>query len=152
MQLFLVSCTVFGITRAVPYGGAYPGAYDHATSGPVTPELPAGSEDPSIPAVQGRKCKLERAESATSSECFLEPECKNICQEETAEVTINSNHLTAHSPKLVCRCAPHIKTRNARRLMSKAAKLPTRRSARLRSQQNTTMSVRQSTNRNAGML
>ena len=35
------------------------------------------------PITSDKKCKLERSVAATSRECFLEPECENVCKDET---------------------------------------------------------------------
>ena len=54
--------------------------------------------DESTPAVPEKQCELVRSSQATSPECFLEPECNNVCQQDTKQVGIQ--HLynkTRHS-------------------------------------------------------
>ena len=71
----MVSCVVLGITTAAP----------KADFGYGAPSLQTHSAH-SHEAHDEKQCKLERAASATSPECFLEPECQNKCRDETRPV------------------------------------------------------------------
>merc|ERR1719483_1294285 len=75
-RVLLVSFVVLGITSAAPKADfGYDGGHnehheDHKAEDTVPQE----------------QCKLERASSATSQECFLEPECHNSCNDVTNQV------------------------------------------------------------------
>ena len=59
--------------------GSY--AHDHAHAHAHEP-APATSAD----SAEGKKCRLERAETPSGPLCFNEPECKEVCEPEIKQV------------------------------------------------------------------
>merc|ERR1719400_1501848 len=76
LRVFLVACVLLGLSTGVPRPDFGAGNSDHHHE----------HHEEAVAAVPEKQCRLERAVTATSPECFLEPECRNNCEDKTEPV------------------------------------------------------------------
>merc|ERR1712086_1222217 len=87
LRVLLVSCLVVAITTGLPRAdfGAAGGEHHHDHHVHHEHQAEDHAEE-AVPAASEKQCRLERASTATSPECFLEPECQNTCNDVTNPV------------------------------------------------------------------
>ena len=76
-----MACVLFGVAIGVPRPDFGADNGDHHHHGDHHDH-----HEQVVAAVPEKQCKLERAVTATSPECFLEPECRNNCEDKTEPV------------------------------------------------------------------
>lgn len=141
-KVYLVLLAILGTSLAVPKPDFAPGEdhdhdhhHDHHHEHHHEDHMEFDSnevEDSPAPPANAKKCTLVRSSSNENSECFLEPECENVCRNLTNKVRYSNSKFRQilTMPIMLSRSARPTKTRSASPTTRCPATLSMRRSAR----------------------